>query len=216
MKNTILIILLITVSNCLAAQNYLTEDAVWHQLVYIEGAPLHVKHSIEADTLIGNNTYYKISTNPTSYGYNYYFYLRESSGVFYQYSPSGDRALYDFNLSVGDTVPSLLSNEHITITHIDTVYLGNTPRKRFFLDNYQGQDFGSSSYLIEGIGSSAGLLELPFNGMLFDYAAHLLCFSQGGQYISVDLDAFSENIQMESGCSNLVDIDQPNAVEFQF
>jgi len=117
---------------------------------------------------------------------------------------------------VGDIVASLSPNENITVTSIDTIYLGNTPRKRFFLDNYQGQSFGSPSYLIEGIGSSAGLFEQPFNEMLFDYGAHLLCFAEGDQYVSIELDSVSETHQMESGCNSLVSIDGPEIADFQF
>jgi len=66
MKNIILIVSLVLIFNCLAAQNYLTEDAVWKELVYIEGEGMqHFELAIEGDTLINNNTY----TSPAKTAY---------------------------------------------------------------------------------------------------------------------------------------------------
>ncbi len=89
--------------------------------------------------------------------------------------------LYDFNLNVGDTINYGCNNWGgcfiITVTSIDSILIGNTYRKRFNLSNFP------SYSLIEGIGSTSGLLE-PI--CPFEYFGTLICFSQNGQSIYPD------------------------------
>jgi hypothetical protein len=69
-----------------------------------------------------------------------------------------DTLLYDFNLSVGDTLPdSYISDQsvyHNIIASIDSVLVGGTYRKRFNINE------GTSTYvsLVEGVGSTFGFL----------------------------------------------------------
>jgi hypothetical protein len=69
---------------------------------------------------------------------------------------SVEQLLYDFNMQVGDTVKGYTapwSGLTDTVQSIDSVLIGNDYRKRLFLDPcYQ-------IYLIEGIGSTYGLIE---------------------------------------------------------
>jgi len=220
MKNIILIVSLVLISNCLTAQNYLTENTVWKEFAFTLGGIEHSTYYIEGDTLIDGITYYKTRAELLIYGVPYSYNpspLREESGVFYYYRSGEDRILHDFNLSVGDNVVSENSYDSIRVVHIDTIYMGDMPRKRFFLNNYDEQDYYSRSlYLIEGIGYSSGIFRQPTTTLVSDYDSRLLCFSQGNQYVAIELDSIPETFQMESGCDSLVSVDGVEIVDFQF
>ena len=98
--------------------------------------------------------------------------------IFFRAGPgSGEYLLYDFDLSVGDTLPfnELLQFQTLTVAGIDSVLVhGGTYWKVFAISgsNYVDQ-------LIEGIGSSAGFLqelEKPYN-----VSHRLSCYSQNEQ-----------------------------------
>jgi len=87
-----------------------------------------------------------------------------------------EQLLYDFNLEVGDTVKGFTESfafPQDTVISIDSVIVGNDYRKRWFINSTYG------IYLIEGIGSSYGLLELS-PGMATDFFLNGICFSQNG------------------------------------
>jgi hypothetical protein len=83
--------------------------------------------------------------------------------------------MYDFNLSVGDTLPISTTNylHNITVVSIDSIAVSNQYRKRFRLLNAGVQ------YLIEGIGSDNGLFENYDHGISMDCASSLSCFGLG-------------------------------------
>ncbi len=84
-----------------------------------------------------------------------------------------DTLLYDFNLSVGDTLPMTYNNgnTNITVITIDSIPVSSSYLKRFHLSpNSQSQ------YLIEGIGHDGGFLE-PFPP-IFDCGFNLVCYGQ--------------------------------------
>ncbi|GIV26367.1 MAG: hypothetical protein KatS3mg027_0181 [Bacteroidia bacterium] len=84
------------------------------------------------------------------------------------FAPAGQPAqlLYDFNLNIGDTLPYSYINHTPypkVVTNIDSVLVNGNYHKRFGI-GYSGYP-GTFAYLIEGIGSSLGLLfplEIPF------------------------------------------------------
>ncbi len=86
--------------------------------------------------------------------------------------------LLDFTMQVGDTVQGCFScPPFLTVTSIDSVQVGGNYCKRWNL---------SGSYpvsLIEGVGSTAGLLE-PM--CPFEYSGTLLCFARSGQVVYPD------------------------------
>ncbi len=98
---------------------------------------------------------------------------------------SVEQILYDFNLNVGDTVfgylERMISFNPDTVVSIDSVLIGNDYRKRWLIcQNY-------SIYIIEGIGSTYGLLEaspgqwgVDFNGF------NILCFKQDSRTLYPD------------------------------
>ena len=96
--------------------------------------------------------------------------------------------LYDFNLDVNDTLPDTYvyhPEEYsiITVDQVDSILVNNTYLKRYHLNN---AGFGGE-YLIEGIGSTLGLLTYitPF----FEQHYDLLCFineEEGLNYYEYD------------------------------
>lgn len=145
-------------------------------------------YSLGEDTIINSFIYKKVikSACTTRNCYqggsgerNYYFepnfqFLRQDSitrKVFCN-ANGADSLLYDFNLSVGDTLsPSYINhdfyniNSIITVSSIDSVLVGIQFHKRFILHNSQTT---ISSFLIEGIGSSLGLFH-NLNDIFFGF-----------------------------------------------
>lgn len=71
-------------------------------------------------------------------------------------SSTTEELLYDFNMALGDTVQGYLasySGSYDTVLLIDSVLVGNDYRKRWYINDWY------EIYLIEGIGSTYGLLE---------------------------------------------------------
>jgi hypothetical protein len=114
----------------------------------------------------------------------------------YSYFDSLEHLLYDFNLSVGDTLPNpqpyswnpYLPYENIIITNIDSVLVGTSYRKAFWCSDSTWMGSCSSSQcinyvaLIEGIGSTYGLFgDLSPNWGEKDDI--LICFKLNGQDI---------------------------------
>ena len=89
--------------------------------------------------------------------------------------------MYDFSAAVGDT---LLSGNCATdtVVRIDTVYLGDQPRKRFHLTP---GPHGEICTLIEGVGPTFGLYWQPCN-VVPDPQIYLQCYSQDGDVMPFD------------------------------
>jgi hypothetical protein len=86
-----------------------------------------------------------------------------------------EQLLYDFNMQVGDTVKGYIETNNFppdTVQSVDSVFIGNSYRKRWNINIGYGVQF------IEGIGSTFGLVERsPGNKIdLPDYT--LNCFQQ--------------------------------------
>lgn len=141
----------------------LTTKAHWQQRFFING-----------DTTI-NATYHKIYckrieelTSIVSFCSNeipgipvlsYFGAIRQDTidRKVYFLSPgsTNDTLLYDFNLSIGDTLPPSWRNQiAMIVTHIDSIFDGTGYRKYFSLSDAVHYD---SLAIIEGIGSTRGL-----------------------------------------------------------
>ncbi len=156
--------------------------------------------TITGDTLIGNITYHKLVTpfvkfdsfgscpQQNTVGYKgairqdiaakkvYYFHPEEST----------EQLLYDFNLEVGDTVTGyleLFANPADTVIAIDSVLVGDSFRKRLLINPCYG------IYLIEGIGSTYGLIELSPGCITDANMISITCFNQNGQSLYPDPSA---------------------------
>ena len=150
------------------------------------------RYTIEGDTTIGSFQYSKIHKKVkhekgTDTGQwctesvNYYEYylgaLRENEKQVFLLPnfSSSEYLAYDFNLSVGDTLPSPDGNLSANpvgriINAIDSVLAFGSYRKRFIID---------SRYVIEGIGASTGL----FNPLVYypsECYMAMLCYAESG------------------------------------
>jgi hypothetical protein len=114
-----------------------------------------------------NNTFTYIDTLPS-------FFLRSAAKEMYVRMPSdlNEYLLYDFNLSIGDTLPQTLNN-FTTDTYVVNIDSISTPFG--YLKKFELSGSSWSQYLIEGIGHSKGLIE-PMHVPL-ECGYDLLCFS---------------------------------------
>lgn len=137
-------------------------------------------------------------------------YLRESNNKFFLFASGKDTLLMDFNLSVGSQVPLSFINDDpsMTVSSIDTIINDSIVRRRFYL---QGNSIspGVDDYILEGIGSAAGLLEhLPSISMFNDCTpGALTCFMVGSSPL------FTTDV---NSCNNPAIIYENNNVDFEF
>ena len=147
---------------------------------------------VNGDTVINSLTYKKVFRKGWGYyqwfagppvgcsgSFSYidsisYHFLRSDGKKIFMKLPQDttDYLLYDFDLSIGDTLPVTWNNyaTDVTVTAIDSFYYGNGYRKLFSL---AGNTW--AQYLIEGVGHSKGLFE-PLNVPL-ECGFNLDCFS---------------------------------------
>lgn len=112
--------------------------------------------------------YYTYSNSSSSY------FIRSINKEMYIRRPSdtNEQLLYDFDLSVGDSLPLSFNNfsPNVVVSAIDSVYTPYGYRKRFSLS---GDTW--SQYLIEGVGTDKGLVE-PIQVPL-ECGYNLICYS---------------------------------------
>ncbi len=88
-----------------------------------------------------------------------------------------EKLLYDFSLNVGDTVKTYVTTlcmPGVVVTQIDSVLINGNYRKQWTVER-PGCLFSGQGKIIEGIGSTMGLLEQMVN---FEWWGTLTCFSQ--------------------------------------
>jgi len=148
------------------------------------------QYVITGDTIINDVTYHKLQKSGVIYaaggfgGCNWSAYsgINDYAGCFrndipaekvYFFDGETERLLYDFSLSIGDTIPKFGEYDYpTTIISIDSIELGGILHKRFFVNN---QCNIHGSYIIEGIGSTYGLFFA--SRCHFESDSQLLCFS---------------------------------------
>jgi hypothetical protein len=149
---------------------YVAGDSTWNGLVYKKifkkGAGVFMWMAPTPPQCSGSFSYVET---------NHAFLLRSSGKQMYVKDPGEptEHLLYDFDLSLGDTLPTTFNNmpgTTIYVTAIDSFYTPYGYKKIFTLggDNW-------AEFLIEGVGSSHGLTEPLAN--FFDCGYQLLCFS---------------------------------------
>ncbi len=158
---------------------------------------------IGSDTLINNLSYHSFQipaivyhAGPDCTPPGYYVLPGKYAGAFRNDHPnkkvyivpeadSIEQLLFDFDMQVGDSLKGFLSvcapNVSCDIViSIDSVLVGNSYRKRWFVNPYY------NVYFIEGIGSTYGLLRyIPANMSDHD-AINLDCFQQNAQNLYPD------------------------------
>ena len=183
------VIFLFTCSS-LFAQNYYSlvdSNKTWteKEFVAMQQLNLHVYQTTN-DTIINSVSYYKLmhyddtsGTNPSLYGY-----LRENSNkeVYLKLASNGvEKLIYSFDINVNDTViiedhfPPFDSICSVVVDSLDSIYIGNNYRKRYYLSN--AFNLGLDDVWVEGIGSIKYGLTHPgyaYVGAMYD----LLCYKE--------------------------------------
>ncbi|MBE2188054.1 MAG: T9SS type A sorting domain-containing protein [Bacteroidetes bacterium] len=230
MKTTITLLILTCISLTGFGQVYKpfpTSNAMWRENSggFQCSCCSDFQYTITGDTVINTFTYHKLQktgvkyledwigncTSNIAYGINQYagcFRNDSSNKLVYFIFPltSIDTVLYDFNLSIGDTVPPSPLNDNGNIvnivTDIDSVYLGGVYRKRFQLDSCT---FPQQLYYIEGIGSTFGLLSPT--GCPFEEIYNLLCYTENS------LTVFPNNT---TTCSIVTSVNETTQINNKF
>jgi hypothetical protein len=148
------------------------------------------------DTLLQNQLYHKlyipyvestISGDCFGSGYSasYQGAVREDTAerkvYFVPPGQSDEELLYDFTMHVNDTLQGYIASSDISnpsiVQEIDSVLVGNSYRKRWVINPCYG------IYLIEGVGSTYGLITgtIPCVLDLWDY--QITCFKQDDQML---------------------------------
>lgn len=146
---------------------------------------------VHSDTVINSMTYHHINklsdvsqewmAPPPSNGCNEQYTMDQRAATLRQDGKKiwiyadGDQLLYDFDLEVGDTLPTTYNNEqngNITVVSVDSIIVGSSYRKVFSLSGM------SSTYLAEGIGHDFGLLE--YFPPILECGFSLNCFALNG------------------------------------
>jgi len=160
---------------------------------------IKISYYLDGDTSINSLLYHKLFKNGNAHEHcaitgsvnNWWYYNNVYLGAYRQdvvskkvyfvnYLATQECLLYDFDLSVGDTLDNcmMMGGQCAIIESIDSILIGNDYRKKFNL--FQS---ALSVSLIEGIGSTSGLFEplCPFEVM-----GILVCFSQNNQTLYPD------------------------------
>ena len=181
-------------------QPYLNETSQWKQYFrYSEYPPgfafiedIWIK--LDGDTTIEGTTYFKvlktgfdttdqINTGGTdTYGtiFEYLDPIREGDKSIFAFNRKTQKEylLYDFSAAVGDTLMSGKCKRD-SVLSIDTVYLGDVPRRQFHLPTPYPVEI---STLVEGIGSTFGFYIHACN-IIPNPVVYLQCFCQDGSCI---------------------------------
>lgn len=151
-------------------------------------------HRFEGDTVIDGNTYKMVWIAEDEYYQEWFFYgafVREENGKVYYREYFGEEGLiYDFNITLGDTITisNPLAPEGILLTfeEIDEVETEDGYRERWKLVK---DEFSIPEYWIEGIGSESGVLNSGtgvFGGYCGSYT--LLCLHENDEPVFLNPD----------------------------
>lgn len=212
MDRIVTIILLILLSTIISKKAksqgfvpYIDSTTVWYDNLYgasgIIETSITSEYYVAGDTVINSSIYYKIYANKidstwyvwtgnliVTYSNEYTSAIREDSTkkfyIVYK-NDSIEKILFDFDLNVGDTLPTMVFNEGcnnppMTVIAIDTVFLGIQPLKRFYF-----YPSWLNKTLIEGIGSSGGLIWQGSHCMFIESAMCMLAFKKGNDSIAI-------------------------------
>lgn len=155
-------------------------------------------------------------TNQITGNFNFYIgAIREDipqkKVYLFRNTDSAEVLLYDFNLNVGDTIKGYFDEpyhyDNITIVAVDSTLIGTQYRKTWTIDPSCGWGTGQMAYapkIIEGIGCTYGLLELPC--IEENTRKHLTCFSHKNQTLYPTYNA-------TSACTLLTSINEKEGIE---
>lgn len=196
-------------SNAQTYQPFLLENSAWREHYFqYQGQCSNYQYYSGNDTIIGVYKYFKIFQSGVVYinseicsnivqssfsGY-YKGALREDTLNkkiwFLEADSTNEKLLYDFNLEIGDTLAPTFTNDTTkiinSVSSIDSILVGSMYHKKYGIT--ATSDFGPTSndylFLIEGIGSTYGLLGLLIPP--FESGTTLLCFKNKGKTVFPD------------------------------
>ena len=107
--------------------------------------------------------------------------------------------LYDFNLTVGDTVAVGWSDYQLIVLEESEIEVNGTMRRQLGLAEYfaGSTNYEVEEYWIEGVGSTYGFLNSGYEGWVGAFV-HLLCYHENGNLIW-DNEAFDECVMNSDG-----------------
>ena len=220
MKKSIILLAAIFIINIAKAQQYNLfpdSNAVWNiSCTYMSQYGIEYENYsiiISGDTIINNQTYHKLFVpfvqklvNDSSSTINTAGYqgairqdtLNKKVNIILPFT-SSEQLLYDFAMQVGDTLKGIIKPEIgsiDTVISIDSVLVGSSYRKRWYVDNCNG------IYFIEGIGSTCGLI-IRSPGCITDQPGwNISCFKQDGILL---YPYFATNCQLITSIKPIVD-----------
>lgn len=183
MKKLFITLSIVVTTQLLVAQQYPfpKSDAIWS--VYDEkyftsgdsvlNGKSYIKIFIVKDSVLSIGTHFALIREDTTLGK--VFVVDTNSNV--------ESLLYDFNVSVGDTIdlnPYLFYlnvNTSVHVTQIDSINISGNYRKRIKVEGFYGNGI-PEEYWIEGIGSTAGLFSSGIIGFTASDVTYpeLFCF----------------------------------------
>jgi hypothetical protein len=209
MKTFFCCFLILIMAKILYAQPYHpfpTDSAQWSVRHTINNpySQTSYQYKMKGDTILNGIEYHKIyfsiDLNYNSPNQTLRCFLREDTSkkilIKYPVTSSLDTSefvLYNFNISLGDTVPIRLLNDstdttyNLVVTAVDSFETIHDFRKCYILHTYDVDSWscalGMGIDFIEGIGSFMGLLynEIPKNGCI-DGGYEISCYWQNGLY----------------------------------
>jgi hypothetical protein len=205
------------------SSNWRQASATWFLPVYEQW---DYNYFFQGDTVLSGQTYHKIYRTGT-YAYytvtmpfmihtltmgpylttdTYVGGIKEDGAKKIYFYPdtatvSSEQLLYDFNLTVGDTLPVDYNNNSYAlganvVSSIDSVLLGTNYHKRFNISMPSAPNYVS---LIEGVGSTFGLLEMLVP--TFESASRLHCFTREGALLYKDSVAINAQVYTITTCA---------------
>lgn len=201
MKNLILSIFLVSIIHISKAQSWVyhpfpADSAIWMQDGMNSGGYLYAFRTyMLGDTIISSLNYKKVyskyliwpyfSTTPISPS-DYIGSMRQDIAAkkvyFIDYWSTTENILYDFDLTIGDTISGNAPGDTVFVAGIDSTLVGGVYHKTFILGN---TSFATSALvpgkLIEGVGCDAGFKNLYASG--FEFENNLLCLATYGNVI---------------------------------
>ena len=193
MKKIFLFLIIALSAQQLFSQQIVDETKIWSNMQEFCHPDSSVYstdyHKFYGDTLINDTLYKKVWVSEDENYENWYFFgtfiREENKRVYYREMFQNEGLIYDFNLSVGDSVflnnPRAATNLWLTLTEIDSVETTDGFRERWKLES---SEYSKDEYWIMGVGSGAGVLNSGtqiFGGLCGLYT--LLCEKENDETI---------------------------------
>lgn len=181
MKKSLLLSVILILSNLALCQSFVQENKVWNVINCMNFAGCSTtSYQLHGDTILDQLPYKKLYAKlyENSKNWNLCGAMREDENQVYYSNFDSVSLLYDFNLNIGDVFSSTLYTfdgmweTEFELILIDSITLLNGElRKRY---TYTG--LGVEEYWIEGIGSLCGPIHTGINASYFDIWWNLSCY----------------------------------------